>query len=84
MKAEAGSGERKQDMLASASDETPSANTLWPTELAENVSLCCFKPDLNCRAQLLHSLVIYADSLSLLAQRILKGYIYCYVRVWEF
>ena len=61
MKAEAGSGERKQNMLASASDKTPSANTLQPTELAENVSLCCFNPDQNCRAQLLHILVIYAD-----------------------
>ena len=60
MKAEAGSGERKQDMLVSASDETPSANTPWPTGLAENVSLCCFNPDQNCRAQLLHSLAIYA------------------------
>lgn len=62
MMTEAGDVERKKrEILASGSNEVPIANTLKPTKLAGNTSFCFFNPDQNCRAQLLHILVIYVD-----------------------
>lgn len=63
-------------------DKPPTADILRPLPLPDHVSFLPFEQ--SCRVQLFHSGEAMWASSMLLVQDMFKGYIYHYVRVWEF